>query len=53
MNLKKVLIGVGVVLAIVLYFNGPNQAADDVSGIGNVVHNTGESVVTFVRSLFK
>ena len=52
MNVKKVLILVGVAFALFFVISQPQNSADLVLSILTILRNAAESVVQFIRALF-
>jgi hypothetical protein len=52
LNIKRILIVVGVALAVYLLVTNPTGAAGIVSGIINILKDAAEAVSTFVHTVF-
>lgn len=52
MNLKKILVLMGVALALFLLATQPEQSANAVQQVLSWLRQGAESIITFIRSLF-
>lgn len=52
MNLKKILVLMGVALALFLLVTQPEQSANAVQQVLSWLRQGAESIITFIRSLF-